>query len=71
MANLGENLLDRSKQEFNNGEWENFVNGKLIVFMEENGLEKITVDEGCGRKGRIAKNKNGEFKIQVTFNETM
>ena len=69
---MPENLLDTmNKQEFNNGEWENFVKGKLIVFMEENGLEKITVDDGCGRKGRVTKNKNGEFKMQITYNETM
>lgn len=69
---MADNLLNTmDKQEFNNGEWENFVKGKLIVFMEENGLERVNVDDGSGRKGRISKNKNGEFKIQITFNETM
>lgn len=64
----GENILAKG---FNNGEWEDFVKGELLVFMEKNGLEKITIDDGNGKKARLGKNKNGEYKVNITYNETM
>ena len=45
--------------------------GKLLLFMTENDIEKIQVDDGCGKKGKIAKNANGEFKVSITSNDTL
>lgn len=59
------------KKGYTNEEWDVFVKGELIKFMEENDIEKINVDDGCGKKGRVSKNKNGEFCVQVTLNEKM
>lgn len=52
-------------------EWECFAKGDVINFMMENDLEKISVEDGCGRKVVIKKNKNGEYKVQVVTNETL
>lgn len=41
---------------YTNEEWDTFVKGKLLLFMTENDIEKIQVDDGCGKKGKIAKN---------------
>ena len=64
MANIGENLLDRSKQEFNNGEWENFVKGKLIVFMEENGFTEEMIDKLLDALDNAFTAAEKEFNVQ-------
>ena len=48
-----------------------FCKFKDICFMTENDIEKIQVDDGCGKKGKIAKNANGEFKVSITSNDTL
>ena len=70
MDNSKPNVLT-IKKGYTKEEWDTFVKGELIKFMEENDIEKITVDDGCGKKGRINKNKNGEYCVQVTLNEKM
>lgn len=56
---------------YTNEEWDTFIKGELIKFMTEHEIEKITVDDGCGKKGKVARNANGEFKVQVTSNDTL
>ena len=56
---------------YTNEEWDTFIKGKLLLFMTENDIEKIQVDDGCGKKGKIAKNVNGEFKVSITSNDTL
>ena len=56
---------------YTNEEWDTFVKGKLLLFMTENDIEKIQVDDGGGKKGKIAKNANGEFKVSITSNDTL
>lgn len=58
-------------QGYTNSEWEIFVKGELLAFMTANNIEKITVDDGCGKKARISRNKNGEYKVNITSAETM
>lgn len=67
-------MADRNvtlKVGYTNEEWDTFVKGKLLLFMTENDIEKIQVDDGCGKKGKIAKNANGEFKVSITSNDTL
>ena len=52
MDNSKPNVLTIKKW-YTNEEWDTFVKGELIKFMEENDIEKITVDDGCGKKGRV------------------
>ena len=56
---------------YTNEEWDTFIKGKLLLFMTENDIEKIQVDDGCGKKGKKAKNTNGEFKVSITSNDTL
>ena len=54
-----------------NSEWENFVKGEVVNFLMNKGLQKITVDDGCGKKGTVKVDSNGNYKVQVTSNETL
>ena len=56
---------------YTNEEWDTFVKGKLLLFMTENDIEKIQVDDEYRKKGKIAKNANGEFKVSITSNDTL
>lgn len=62
-----ENVLAKG---FNNGEWENFAKSELLLFMEKHGIEKATIDDGCGRKARLSKDRNGAWKSNITLSET-
>ena len=63
-----QNILTKG---YTNSEWEIFVKGELINFMQQFEIEKITVNDGCGKNARIVRNKNGEFKVNITSAETM
>ena len=63
-----DNILNKG---FTNTEWENFAKGELLVFMEKHGLEKVTVEDGTGKKARLSKNASGEWKSNVTISETL
>lgn len=63
-----ENILGRG---YTNSEWEVFVKGELINFLTANNIEKITVEDGNGKKGRVNRNKNGEYIVNITSKETM
>lgn len=51
--------------------WESFVKGAVLSFLMEHNLQSITVDDGAGKKGIIKKNSSGDFKVQITSNETL
>ena len=42
--------LDTLKVGYTNEEWDTFIKGKLLLFMTENDIEKIQVDDGVMRK---------------------
>jgi hypothetical protein len=54
-----------------NEQWEKFVNGELVAFCTNKGIEKISVNDGCGKTGSIARTKNGEFKVSVGYTNTI
>lgn len=58
-------------QGYSNSEWDNFVKGELLIFMQKHQIEKINADDGNGKKARINKNSNGEYKVSTTLNETL
>lgn len=67
-----EQEMEESLVEFNsNKEWELFVHGKLIGFMQGNGIEVISVDTKRGQKAKVKRGKNGEWKVEVIFQETL
>lgn len=67
-----EQEMEESLVEYNNNkDWELFVHGKLIGFMQANGIEVISVDTKRGQKAKVKRGKNGEWKVEVVFQETL
>ena len=67
-----EQELESQVVEFNtNKDWELFVHGKLIGFMQANGIEVMSVDTKKGQKAKVKRGKNGEWKVEVIFQETL
>ena len=54
-----------------NAEWENFVKGTIVNFLMTNKLQKIVIEDGSGKKGIVKLDSKGQYKIQITSNETM
>jgi hypothetical protein len=52
-------------------QWDTFVKGEVMNFLVVNHIEKITVDDGAGKKAVVKINRNGEYKVQITSNETL
>lgn len=48
-----------------------FVKSTCVNFIVGNNLEKITVEDGTGRKGQVKINKNGEYIVQITSKEVL
>ena len=63
----GQNLLTKG---YTNSEWENFAKSDLLVFMEKNYLEKITVTDGNGRTATLKRDSKGQWKSSITVAET-
>lgn len=55
----------------NKEQFDSFVKGELLNFMAKHDLQKVTIDDGCGKKGVIKRGAQGEYKVQVTNNETL
>jgi hypothetical protein len=51
--------------------WEGFIKGDVLNFLMEHNLQGITVDDGAGKKGIIKKTSTGDYKVQITSNETL
>lgn len=54
-----------------NAEWENFVKGTVVNFLMNNDLQKVVVEDGTGKKGTVKLDSKGQYKVQITSNETM
>lgn len=55
----------------NKDNWEAFVKGPVLDFLMGHNLQGITVDDGAGKKGVIKRTSSGDFKVQITSNETL
>lgn len=55
----------------NKESWEGFIKGDVLNFLIGHNLQAITVDDGAGKKGIIKKTASGEYKVQITSNETL
>ncbi len=51
--------------------WEGFVKGDVLNFLIGHNLQSITIDDGSGKKAVIKKTAHGDYKVQITSNETM
>jgi len=54
-----------------NQQWETFAKGDLINFLIGHNLQKVTVDDGCGKKATVKIKSNGEYSVSYTSSEVM
>lgn len=70
-----EEILDALGSEIptikNKVSWEGFVKGDVLNFLINNNLQTISVDDGAGKKGSIKVTSSGDYKVQITSNETL
>lgn len=52
-------------------EWDEFTKSKVINFLVTNGLQKITLEDGTGKKSVVNIGSNGEYKVMITSKETL
>lgn len=52
-------------------QFNSFVKSSVTAFMGSHNLEKITVEDGTGRKATVKINKNGEYVVQITSKEVI
>jgi hypothetical protein len=55
----------------NKESWEGFIKGDVLNFLIGHNLQAITVDDGSGKKGIIKRTAGGDYKVQITSNETL
>ncbi len=51
--------------------WAAFVEGPVTNFFTEHQLEKMTLEDGCGNKAKLAKTKDNGIKIEYTSTITL
>lgn len=55
----------------NKENWEGFIKTQVLDFLIGHNLQAITVDDGAGKKGVIKRTSSGDYKVQITSNETL
>lgn len=51
--------------------WDAFVQGTVVNFFNEHGIEKLTIDDGDGNKARLTKLKDSGIKIESSSTTTI
>ena len=46
------------------GKWTKFVETTLVDFFKENGLEKLSAEDGNGNKIKLSMTKDSEIKVE-------
>ena len=46
------------------GKWTKFVETTLVDFFKENGLEKLSAEDGNGNKIKLSITKDNEIKVE-------
>ena len=54
-----------------NTKWENFCKSDVLNFLIKYSLQKITVDDGAGKKGTVKVNAKGEYNVSCTITDMM
>lgn len=67
--------LETTKQKtstiMSNAGWEQFAKGDLMNFLVLHNLQKVSVDDGAGKKASVKINSKGEYNISYTSSEVM
>ena len=61
-----QNVMEMTKDNF-----DAFVKSDVVNFMVAHSLQKMTIEDGTGRKGVVKVNKDGEYVVQVTSKEVL
>ena len=51
--------------------WDAFVQGDVVNFFSEHGIEKMTLDDGSGSKAKLTKMKDCGIKIETSSTTTI
>ena len=51
--------------------WSAFVESDAANFFIQYNLEKMTIDDGCGNKAKMARTKDNEIKVEYTSSVTL
>lgn len=51
--------------------WVGFVEGEVVNFMQHNGLEKMTMDDGMGNKAKLTRRKDGSIFVECTSSNVL
>ena len=58
-------------EEENKITWDAFVQGTVVNFFNEHGIEKLTIDDGNGNKAKLTKMKDCGVKIESSSTTTI
>lgn len=61
--------MSEEQNQMTDKEWSLFVHGSMIAFMQSHGIESMNVDTRNGKKAKVSRGKNGEWKVQTIFEE--
>ena len=51
--------------------WVGFVESEAVNFMQQHGLEKMTLDDGMGNKAKLSKLKDNAIKVECTSSNVL
>jgi hypothetical protein len=51
--------------------WAGFVETTIVNFFQENGLEKLSLEDGKGNKAKLTKQKDNVIKVEYTSTTTL
>lgn len=51
--------------------WAGFVESDVVNFFQLHELEKISLEDGRGNKAKLAKQKDGQIKVEYTSTTTL
>ena len=73
---MSEENMSISEKKIDNGvmsnaTWEQFAKGDMMNFLILHNLQKVTADDGAGKKATVKINSKGEYNISYTSSEVM
>jgi len=48
------------------GNWQAFIQGEVVAFINEHGIEKITLEDGHGNKAKLVRQKDDGIKVECS-----
>lgn len=54
---------DEKKKHVN---WPGFIGGDVLNFFNQNGIDKMMLEDGMGNKAKLTRQKNDEIKVETS-----